>query len=129
MREPFFTRDFTLLILGQLTSLFGNAILRLALSLYVLETTGSAAVFAGLLSAAILPSILLAPLGGVLADRGDRRKIMVALDGLTGLSVLLAAIFFTPGRALGIIGGLMIFLAALGTFETPTVQACIPSLV
>ena len=66
MREPFFTRDFTLLILGQLTSLFGNAILRLALSLYVLETTGSAAVFAGLLSAAILPSILLAPLGGVL---------------------------------------------------------------
>lgn len=129
MREPFFTRDFTLLILGQLTSLFGNAILRLALSLYVLETTGSAAVFAGLLSAAILPSILLAPLGGVLADRGDRRKIMVALDGLTGLSVLLAAIFFTPGRALGIIGGLMIFLAALGAFETPTVQACIPSLV
>ncbi len=129
MREPFFTRDFTLLILGQLTSLFGNAILRLALSLYVLETTGSAAVFAGLLSAAILPSILLAPLGGVLADRGDRRKIMVALDGLTGLSVLLAAIFFTSGRALGIIGSLMIFLAALGAFETPTVQACIPSLV
>ncbi len=129
MKDRLFTRDFTLLILGQLTSLFGNAILRLALSLYVLETTGSAAVFAGLVSAAILPSVLLAPLGGVLADRGDRRAIMVALDGLTGLSVLAAALLFTPGRALGIIGGLMLFLAALGAFETPTVQACIPSLV
>ena len=129
MKKRLFTRDFTLLILGQLTSLFGSAILRLALSLYVLETTGSAAVFAGLLSASVLPSILFAPLGGVLADRGDRRKLMAALDGLSGLSVLLTALLFTPDRALGLIGGLMLFLAALGAFETPTVQACVPSLV
>lgn len=113
MKERLFTRDFTLLILGQLTSLFGNAILRLALSLYILEATGSAVVFGGLLSAAVLPSVLLAPLGGVLADRGDRRCIMVALDALTGLLVLFTAVLFTPGRALGLIGTLMILLAAL----------------
>ncbi len=129
MKERLFTRDFALLILGQLISLFGNAILRLALSLYILEATGSAVVFGGLLSAAILPSVLLAPLGGVLADRGDRRCIMVALDALTGLSVLFTTVLLTPGRALGLIGALMILLAALGAFETPTVQACIPSLV
>lgn len=129
MKQKLFTRDFTLLVLGQITSLFGNAILRLALSLYILEATGSATVFGALLSAAILPAVLLAPLGGVLADRGDRRHIMVALDGLTGISVLLTALLFSPGRALGLIGGLMIFLSALSAFETPTVQSCIPSLV
>ena len=86
MTEKLFTKNFTLLILGQLTSLFGNFILKLALSMYVLEVTGSAAIFAGILSAATIPTILLSPLGGILADREDRRNIMVALDALTGRS-------------------------------------------
>ena len=91
MTEKLFTRNFTLLILGQLISLFGNFILKLALSMYVLEVTGSAAIFAGILSAATIPTILLSPLGGILADRADRRNIMVALDALTGVTVLGAA--------------------------------------
>ena len=61
MTEKLFTKNFMLLILGQLTSLFGNFILKLALSMYVLEATGSAAIFAGILSAAIIPAILLSP--------------------------------------------------------------------
>ena len=80
MTEKLFTKNFSLLILGQLTSLFGNFILKLALSMYILEVTGSAAIFAGILSAATIPTILLSPLGGILADRADRRNIMVALD-------------------------------------------------
>ena len=47
MTQKLFTRNFMLLILGQLTSLFGNFILKLSLSMYVLEITGSAAIFAG----------------------------------------------------------------------------------
>ena len=89
MEQKLFTKNFTLLILGQLTSLFGNFILKLALSMYVLEATGSAAIFAGILSAATIPTILLSPLGGILADRADRRNIMVALDALTGVSVFM----------------------------------------
>ena len=50
--DRLFSRDFTLMILGQIISLFGNAILRFALSLYVLDTTGSAAVFGGILAEA-----------------------------------------------------------------------------
>lgn len=42
--------------------MFGNFILKLALSMYVLEATGSAAIFAGILSAATIPTILLSPL-------------------------------------------------------------------
>ena len=129
MKEKLFTKNFTLLILGQLTSLFGNFILKLALSMYVLEVTGSAAIFAGILSAATIPTILLSPLGGILADRADRRNIMVALDALTGVSVLCAALFLSESNAIAVISTLLIILSILGAFETPTVQACIPTML
>ncbi len=129
MTQKLFTRNFTLLILGQVTSLFGNFILKLALSMHVLEETGSAAVFAGILSAATIPTIILSPLGGILAGRANRRNIMVALDGLTGLSVLCAALFLTGKNDLAVIGILLVILSVLGAFETPTVQACIPTML
>ena len=129
MTEKLFTKNFTLLILGQLTSLFGNFILKLALSMYVLEVTGSAAIFAGILSAATIPTILLSPLGGILADRADRRNIMVALDALTGVSVLCAALFMSENNTIAVISTLLIILSILGAFETPTVQACIPTML
>lgn len=129
MREKLFTKNFTLLVMGQVSSLFGNYILRLALSMYVLETTGSAAVFAGLLSVAAIPAILLSPLGGILADRADRRNIMVALDALTGLAVFCAAVMLPGTHALLVIGILLVTLSVFGAFETPTVQACIPQML
>ena len=129
MTEKLFTKNFSLLIFGQLTSLFGNFILKLALSMYVLEVTGSAAIFAGILSAATIPTILLSPLGGILADRADRRNIMVALDALTGVSVLCAALFLSESNAIAVISTLLIILSILGAFETPTVQACIPTML
>lgn len=129
MKRKLFSRNFTLLVLGQISSLFGNYILRLALSMYVLEVTGSAAVFAGILSAATIPTILLSPLGGILADRADKRKVMVALDALTGTAVLCAAALLSGGNAIAVISLLLVALSVLGAFETPTVQACIPQML
>ncbi|MGM9310601.1 hypothetical protein [Flavonifractor plautii] len=61
--DRLFSRDFTLMVAGQIISLFGNAILRFALSLYVLDTTGSAAVFGGILAVSMVPTILCSPWG------------------------------------------------------------------
>ena len=44
MKRTLFAKNFILLILGQASSLFGNFILKLALSMYILEITGSAAI-------------------------------------------------------------------------------------
>jgi MFS family permease len=129
VRQRLFTKNFTLLVLGQASSLFGNYILRLALSMYVLEMTGRAAVFAGILSMAMVPAILLSPFGGILADRADRRNIMVALDTLAGTSVFCAAFFLSGANALTAIAVLLISLSVLGAFETPVVQACIPGML
>lgn len=97
--------------------------------MYVLDVTGSAAVFAGILSLATIPTILLSPLGGIVADRADRRNIMVALDTLSGIFVLCAALFLSGKNDLTVISILLVLLSVLGAFETPTVQACIPTML
>ena len=49
MTEKLFSKNFILLVLGQVSSLFGNYIIKFALSMYVLDTTGSATIFASVL--------------------------------------------------------------------------------
>lgn len=129
MREKLFTRNFTFLILGQVSSLIGNYTLKFALSMYVLEQTGSASIFATLLAVAMLPTILLSPFGGILADRANRRNIMVGLDTLSGLTVLVAGLVLPFGHDIGVIGALLVILSVLAAFESPTVQACIPQML
>ena len=123
-----FTKNFTILVLGQVFSLVGNFTLKFALSMYVLEKTGSAAVFGGLLSASMIPTVLLTPFGGVLADRANRRTIMVCLDLLSGLSVLAALLCFSDSSGIAVTGALLAALSVLGAFESPTVQACVPQM-
>ena len=122
-------RNFAFLLLGQISSLIGNGTLKFALAMYVLERTGSAAVFAGMLAAAMLPTILLSPFGGVLADRMNRRTLMIALDALSALAVLLAGVVLPLGHDLPIITALLVALSVLGAFESPTVQACVPQML
>ena len=93
-QRPPRSRDFVLLVAGQGISLFGNMMLRFAMSMWVLDETGSATIFASILAVSIVPTILLSPFGGVLADRVNRRTIMVALDAISATLVLASAIVF-----------------------------------
>lgn len=129
MKQTLFTRNFLFLILGQASSLIGNNTLKFALSMYVLEQTGSASIFAGMLALSMLPTILLSPFGGILADRANRRNIMVALDVLSGISVLITGFLLPLGQELFLVGALLVALSILGAFESPTVQACVPQLL
>lgn len=128
MAQRLFTKNFTLLVLGQVSSLFGNYILKFALSMYVLDITGSAATYAGVLAVATVPTILLSPLGGILADRMNRKYIMVTLDTLSGISVLCAIFLFSDDNGIAVISVLLVVLSVLGAFESPTVQACVPQM-
>ena len=133
MKEKLFNRNFTLLLMGQAFSLIGNYTLKFALSMYVLERTGSASVFAGLLAAAMVPQVLLAPVGGLLADRLNRRNMMAALDALSGTIIFLTFLGSggfpgNDGLSLPAVGILQVALGILGAFESPTVQACVPQM-
>lgn len=82
-----------------------------------------------LLAVAMLPTILLSPFGGILADRANRRNVMVALDALSGLSVLIAGFALSFQHDIAVIGVLLVVLSVLGAFESPTVQACVPQML
>ena len=123
-----FARDFTLMVVGQIVSLFGNSILRFALSLHVLETTGSAAAFGGISALAMVPTLLCGPLGGVLADRVPRQAVMWGLDFATAGLTLGYALLFPGGGPLGAAGAMMVLLAAIQALYQPAVQASVPLL-
>ena len=128
MNSRLFQRDFTIMILGQIISLFGNAILRFSLSLYVLEVTGSAAVFGTILAVSMIPTVLLSPFGGVLADRLPKQNIMTILDFVTaGLIVFYDAVYGSAGN-LAAVTIFMILLTLIQAFYQPSVQASIPLL-
>lgn len=80
-------RDFTKLLGGQFFSNAGDAILQIAIYLYVLEFTGSLAVTTTVLALQILPWIIVGPVVGVLADRMSRKLIMVSADLLRAVVI------------------------------------------
>ena len=61
MNEKLFHKDFTLVVIGQIISLFGNATIRFALPLYLLNLTGSSALYGTVTACAFLPALLLFP--------------------------------------------------------------------
>ena len=125
-----FGKDFILMIIGQIVSLFGNAILRFALSLYILDTTHSATIFGSILALSMIPSVIMSPIGGVLSDRVNRRNIMVSLDFITSILVIGFAMLLGVGSSpILLIGGVMIILGCIQAFYQPSVQASIPALV
>lgn len=128
MNTKLFNRDFTLVVIGQIISLFGNAILRFALPLYLLNLTGSSAVFGSIMAISMIPMALLSPIGGIIADRVNRRNIMVILDFITSGIVIVFGIVFVPDQAVVLIGVMMVSLSIIQSFYSPSVQSSIPLL-
>ena len=127
-QAPLFRRDFTLVVIGQIISLFGNAILRFALPLYLLRQTGSPALFGAVGAAAFVPAVLCAPIGGVVADRVNKRNVMVVLDFSTaGLILAFAALLGRTPLVPLMIACLMLLYGIAGAYQ-PAVQASIPLL-
>ena len=129
MKTKLFWRDFTLVVIGQIISLFGNAILRFALPLYLLRETGSSTLFGVVTACSFAPMVILSMVGGVLADRVNKRDIMVGLDFSTAAVILL--FYFSLGKLPPVplfIVVLMLLYGISGTYQ-PAVQASVPLLV
>lgn len=122
-------KDFHLMVTGQTITVLGSTLLRFALSLYVLDITGRADIFAGLYAITSIP-FLLAPLGGAIADRFNRRNIMVIFDLINTAIVLgFIALLFNGTVSIMWIGIVMFLLAVVSAMYAPVVMASIPQLV
>lgn len=128
MEKKLFTRDFTLVVIGQIISLFGNAAIRFALPLYLLNQTGSSALYGTVMACAFLPMILLSPVGGLIADRVNKRSMMVALDFATaGLLLIFMLLQGRMNLVFLLTVTLMLLYGIAGAYQ-PAVQASIPAL-
>lgn len=122
-------KNFNLMVSGQIISILGSALLRFALSLYVLDTTGSGSLFATLFAISNIP-LLLAPLGGAIADRFNRRNLMVIFDFTSSAIVLSLIILMSVGSiSVFTAGTSMVLLSIVSALYTPAVTASIPLLV
>jgi MFS family permease len=95
--------------LGKLVSLFGTFIYAFAIGLYVLELTGSGLSFATTLFFSTIPMVIINPIAGVLADRLNKKILVVSMDLLNG--VLLIGLYF-----ISLVNGLSLTMIYLSTF-------------
>jgi predicted MFS family arabinose efflux permease len=121
-------RDFRLLWFGQIVSQLGDWFNIVALFALLFELTGSATAVAALMVMQMLPVALVGPLAGVVVDRFDRRRIMIAADLLRGTAVLGLLLVRTPETVwlAYVVTGIMV--ACSGFFE-PARSATVPSIV
>lgn len=122
-------RNFLMVVIGQIISLFGNAILRFALPLYLLNETGSAALFGMVSACAFIPMIILSPVGGIFADRVNKRNIMVVLDFATAFLVIAIVVLLGKMNLIVLIFSAMFILYGVQGAYHPAVQASIPALL
>jgi MFS family permease len=115
---------FLRLWVGQGISFVGDFVSTVALVILVVDLSGSASAVGGLLVARLIPT-LASPLVGVLADRLDRRVILVASD-LARAVLILAAVFT---RDLVVLYVLVFLMGLARTFFNPTIRAAFPSVV
>lgn len=80
-------KKFLMIWSGELISSIGSGMTAFALFVYVYQTTGSATYVSLITLLAYMPTVLLSPLGGVLADRYDRRLLMIIGDLFSGLGL------------------------------------------
>jgi MFS family permease len=97
-------RSYRRLWFGQAVSLLGDEVLDTAIMLWLGLAAGGQpwgpAAVAGVLVARTVPVLLLSPIGGVYADRWDRRRTMLAMDAIRGLLVLGLALLLLAGSGL-----------------------------
>ena len=80
--------NFYKLWLGELISNIGSGMTAFALSVYIYEKTGSVSYVSLITLLSFMPSIILSPIGGLLADRYDRRLLMIIGDLFSGLGLV-----------------------------------------
>jgi len=127
--QRLWNRNFSLLVFGQIISIFGNMVLSFALPLYILDISESATLYGLVLAIPFISLILVSPIGGIIADRFRKQRIMFWLDAITTVTIVLYMI------AIGLIAAavplVIVKLLALNAIQglyMPAVQAAVPAL-
>jgi MFS family permease len=133
LNRPYLTlrhRDYRRLVLSQLFSLIGSQMQSVAINwhIYLITRSPLALGFVGLTR--VVPVIVVSLWGGVVADRYDRRRIMIATQlSMTAVALVLAVLTLSGRETLWALYTLNFLSAAAGTFDNPARNSLLPRLV
>ena len=125
-------RTFLIIWAGQLISMIGSGLTSFALGVWIYDQTGEATPFALTVLFGSLPGVLLAPVAGAIADRWNRRLIMIVTDtGAALLTLFVAFVLFFSDGGLQIwhIYGVALVGSSLGVFQWAAYQPSVTMLV
>src|SRR5690242_1884282 len=121
-------RDFRLMWAGGLVSAFGSWLLTLAIPTHIFLVTGSLRATGLAAAAEYLPLLLLGPAAGVLADRRDRRRLMIGTNLFCAGAVAMMLLGLAPGRY-GVLYAALVAENAGLVLYAPAWQARTPEVV
>ncbi|MCY8517203.1 MFS transporter [Bacillus atrophaeus] len=125
-----FNQNFVLFSLSRLISELCSSVFKFALSLFVLDLTGSAVLFSTVLGFSILPGVFINIFAGVLVDKAQKKKLLVFCDLLNGLFMLLllgSLYFYSDSLTMIII--FTVCLSVVQALFSLTLNSAIPNLV
>ncbi|GAA3539545.1 MFS transporter [Nonomuraea rosea] len=122
------SRDFRRLLLAGVISQTGDWVVSTGLAFYVYDLTGSTLSSAITLLVARLPDVVLGSVAGVLADRWDRRRLLVGADLLLAFGLLPLLLVRDPSQ-MWIVYAVALWTGVLSTLPAPAQKALIPQLV
>ncbi|MCL1870323.1 MAG: MFS transporter [Promicromonosporaceae bacterium] len=130
-RQPraLLSRNFVLFVTGWELNQIAGGLLRFALPLYVLLQTGDPALMGAVLAVSVLPQVVLTPMGGVIADRFDKRRFLAGANFAVAAAVLIWLL--TTGGLDVVLSATILMLVFLGleALFSPVLEAVVPALV
>ncbi|MFE5485335.1 MFS transporter [Streptomyces sp. NPDC056527] len=119
--HPLRTPSFRLLFIGRTLSLLGDAAIPAALAIAVWDATGSSSALALVLACAMVPKLLLLPVGGVVGDRFNARTVALTTDLVRcATQLLVGAQLLSGAPSLWVIAAAEVVGGAAGAFSMPT---------
>ncbi|MCP5183551.1 MAG: MFS transporter [Pseudomonadales bacterium] len=124
------TGNFSRLFAAYLITNTGSAMAPIAMAFGVLDLTGSTRTSAYVVAAPVVAQVIILMVGGALADRTSRQRIMVSADVLSALSqTLVASLFLTGAASVPLLIALMLVSGAAHAFHQPAAMGFIPQVV
>ena len=125
-----FDINFKLVLVSQIISLIGGNVLRFALLLFILDLSGSAGTFGLVMAISQIPVFLFAIPGGIIADRMNKKKLIVFFDGIkTVICLALVVIFLTGTYSVANLTFFIAIFMAIVTLFAPILTTATPAIV
>lgn len=128
--QPLWTRDFTIITLGSVVSMLGNALSGFAMSLMVLDISQSTLLYAIYIAMYTLPQLFVPIFSGAILDRFSRKRTIYTLDFISaGLYVLMAGILATGWFSFPLFAGYCFLLGCIQSTYMVAYESFYPLLI